>query len=88
MKCADVYLFICGNLDQDINSPRCREIRRHLEGCPDCTAYLESLKKTVVLYRSFPAPRLPRRVHLRLVKAIKSLKRGGSASAGRRRPGR
>lgn len=73
MKCPDVYLFICDNLDQDINSPRCREIRKHLEGCTDCSAYLESLKKTVVLYRSFPAPHLPRRVHTQLVKAINSL---------------
>lgn len=70
MKCTEVYLFICDNLDQDIHSPRCRLILKHLESCTDCSAYLASLKKTVVLYKSMPAPRLPRRVHARLAKAI------------------
>jgi anti-sigma factor RsiW len=85
MRCTDVYLFICDNLDQDIDSPRCREIRKHLEGCPDCSAYLASLKQTVVLYRAVPAPHMPRRVHARLVKAINSLNTAGGGTPKRRR---
>jgi anti-sigma factor RsiW len=85
MKCTDVYLFLCDNLDEDIHSPRCREIRRHLEECVDCSAYLASLKKTVVLYRTFPVPRLPRRLHARLLKAINSLPRPAETTPQRRR---
>jgi anti-sigma factor RsiW len=88
MKCTDVYLFLCDNLDEDIRSPRCREIRKHLEVCTDCSAYLASLKKTVVLYQTFPAPHLSRRVHARLVKAINSLPRPAGTTPRRRRSSR
>jgi hypothetical protein len=53
-----IFRHICENLDQDFDSPACREIRRHVEGCGDCVAYLDSLKTTVALYREYPAPGL------------------------------
>jgi anti-sigma factor RsiW len=71
MKCSDVYRHICDNLDQRLGTRRCREIRRHLGACPDCRAYLESLKATVVLYRSLPAPPLPKGAHDRLIRALR-----------------
>lgn len=61
--CKHTYRFICENLDQDTNSPQCRAIRKHLERCPECRTYLQSLKKTVKMYRLLPAPRVPRQVH-------------------------
>jgi len=80
MKCRDVYLHICENLDQGADSPRCRQIRRHLEACSDCASYLDSLKKTVDLYRALPDPRIPRGAHLRLFKIIKTINRGETSS--------
>ncbi|HTY01180.1 MAG TPA: zf-HC2 domain-containing protein [Bacteroidota bacterium] len=72
MRCIDAYRFICDNLDQSVDSPECREIRRHIEGCPDCQSYLDSLKKTVVLYRAeTSAKSVPPAVHRRLMKIIK-----------------
>jgi anti-sigma factor RsiW len=70
MKCKDAYLHICENLDEDIDSPRCREIRAHLTECPDCQAFLTTLKKTVVFYRAMPQPKMPRGVHGRLIHAL------------------
>jgi anti-sigma factor RsiW len=70
MKCKQVYLHICDNLDAQMNSPKCREIRRHLATCPDCSALLDSVKKTVSLYRSTPEPDVPSSAHKRLVKTI------------------
>jgi anti-sigma factor RsiW len=70
MKCKDAYLHICDNLDEQIDSPRCREIRAHLAVCPDCHAFLTSLKKTVKLYKALPAPRLPRGIHSRLLHTL------------------
>ncbi len=75
MKCSEVYLHICDNLDEEINSPRCREIRDHLEACPDCQAYLTSLKKTIVLYKSLPVPRVSREAHRALLATIKEISR-------------
>jgi hypothetical protein len=72
MKCTDVYLHICDNLDQRLGTRRCREIRMHLRVCRNCSAYLTSLKRTVVLYQSVPSPRLPREAHDRLIRALKA----------------
>jgi anti-sigma factor RsiW len=70
MKCKEVYLHICDNLDEQIDSPRCREIRAHLGICPDCQSFLATLKKTVGLYRTMPQPKLPRGAHGRLLHAL------------------
>jgi len=70
MTCKKTYRFICDNLDEHLNSPRCRQIKRHLEGCPDCRAYLDSIKKTVTLYKIDTPPHLPTSAHRRLMRAI------------------
>lgn len=57
--CAHVFRHICENLDADLNSPQCREIKQHIESCSNCTALLDSLKKTVSLYRTLPIPTIP-----------------------------
>lgn len=72
MKCSDVFRHICDNLDSELGTKRCREIRRHLKACPDCRAYLASLKSTVTLYRSLPAPPLSRAAHDRLLRALEA----------------
>ena len=70
MKCADVYRFICDNLDESIHSARCRAIRQHINCCPSCKSYLDSVKKTVKLYRTAPAPHIPRAAHRSLMKTL------------------
>ncbi len=57
VRCAEVVQHLCGDLDEKIDSPSCRALKKHLEECPDCTAYLDSLKKTITLYRRYPEPR-------------------------------
>jgi hypothetical protein len=71
--CKKVFQHICENLDADLNSPRCREIRAHLDGCENCSAYLDSLKKTVYLYRQYPEPEIPHKTHKELLAAISLL---------------
>ncbi len=46
-------LEICEEVDHDLTSLTCRKLREHLENCPDCAAYYDSLKKTIVLYRNY-----------------------------------
>lgn len=70
MNCKKVYTYICEHLDENMNSPRCRAIKRHLDGCPDCQAYLDSVKKVVSLYRMVPTPEVPSAVHKKLIKTI------------------
>ena len=85
MNCKETYLHICDNLGADPNSAQCRRVLKHLESCPDCTALLDSLRKTVNLYRSSPSPKIPAAVHKRLFKTI-DLEWGSKPK--RRRPSR
>jgi predicted anti-sigma-YlaC factor YlaD len=70
-KCRDVFRYVCDNLDQESDSPECAAIRRHMEGCEDCRAYLASLKQTIAIYRAaVPASAVPEDVHGRLMRAL------------------
>lgn len=70
MNCKQVYLYICDNLDADLNSRRCRLIRKHIDSCPDCSAYLASMKQTIALYRMAPVPKLSSSLHRQVMRAI------------------
>ena len=56
--CSDVLRFICDNLDENLNSPHCVEIKEHLSACTQCAAYLKSMKDTVQFYRLYPIPEI------------------------------
>ena len=71
ISCEKMYTHICDNLDQDINSPQCREIKRHLEACPNCVAYLDGLKKTITLYREYPMPKAPKKIRRQIISKLK-----------------
>ena len=86
--CKKVYQHICESLDEGLDTPRCRAIKRHIQSCPNCQTYMASLKKTIRLYRSMPVARTPRATHTRLVAVLEAeMKRqAGQPPARRRRP--
>ena len=71
IKCREVFSYICDNLDERLDSPQCRELRSHLTRCPNCLAYLDSLKKTVGLYRRYSHPRLSGKARRELHRNLK-----------------
>jgi hypothetical protein len=71
VHCHDVLNHICEELDTKLTSAKCRELKRHLEHCANCTAYLDSLRKTISLYASTPNPRLPRNANKKLLAVLK-----------------
>ena len=71
VRCHDVPGHICEELDTKLTSAKCLVLKRHLENCPNCMAYLDSLRKTITLYTSTPNPRLPRKVHKQLFAVLK-----------------
>ena len=52
ISCTDVLHFICEQFGEDDDSARCLEVKRHLENCPDCTHYCNSLETMIGLYRA------------------------------------
>lgn len=70
-SCREVAAHLQLQLDSNLRTRACREILRHLEGCPNCTAYLDSLKKTILLYKKYPDPRVPKRMRQKLLAILK-----------------
>lgn len=45
----EVHKKICDFMGEDLNTPVCKEVAEHLESCPNCKVYLDTVKKTVTL---------------------------------------
>ncbi len=57
-------------LDGEASSEVCAEIERHLRTCEDCRVVVDTLRKTVTLYRELPQPVLPAVARRRLYKTL------------------
>ncbi len=69
--CTRMIQRICADLDEDITSPLCTEIKLHLQKCPKCCAYVDSIKKTVYFYKNLIDEDVPCGVDYRLWKVLK-----------------
>ena len=65
-NCREVSRQLEERLDTELPKNALREVRNHLRHCSNCTAYLDSLKKTVLLYQCCPDPRKPARMRQKL----------------------
>ncbi len=57
---------LCTSLGEDIASPVCRELQAHLEECPDCALQIDTVRRTVEIYRAVPGEKVPGEVQQRL----------------------
>lgn len=71
VHCSDVLDHICEELDTKLSSAQCREIKRHLQKCANCTAYLDSMRKTIKLYASSPVPHVTQKARKQLFAVLK-----------------
>ncbi len=55
VTCKEVMAHICDNLGEELNSPRCIAIKEHLENCPTCGNYMNSINSTIHLYKDYNA---------------------------------
>ncbi len=46
-------LKICDELGEDMDSPACQALREYIQKCPNCEAFVDSVKKTIKLYRIY-----------------------------------
>jgi len=47
--CKEMFALLSEYLDEELEPAQCDEIRKHLNDCPPCIEFLESLKRTVSL---------------------------------------
>ncbi|MBM4170042.1 MAG: hypothetical protein FJ215_12930 [Ignavibacteria bacterium] len=70
LHCVDVLKHVCGDNDIYNDTPLCREIRKHLDHCPGCTNFLQSMNKTIELYQHYH-PNVPADLHAKVVEALR-----------------
>ena len=66
LSCAEVYTHLCDNLDSKLETEACRKIKEHIAECEHCSALLDSMKKTVFLYKKYPTPKLSKKAKAEL----------------------
>ena len=52
MSCREILDSLSEYIDAELDPSLCEEIESHMEGCSPCVAFLNTLKKTVVLYKN------------------------------------
>ena len=65
------FLRLCDYLGEDLDSDVCREVREHVDACPECKLYFDSIRQMVNLYRenehTLQAPKDCRQKIIRLI---------------------
>ena len=68
----DVYKQICDFMGEDLDAPACQEVADHLESCPNCKVYLDTVKKTVTICQEVEQEKeMPEDVKNRLFHVLK-----------------
>ncbi len=57
--CKQIFALLSQYLDAELPPETCEEVAAHLSGCPPCIEFLESLKKTMELCRSYRPGEMP-----------------------------
>lgn len=80
INCQELLDSLADYLDADAQTELCRSIQSHLEACHDCQVYVDTVKKTIVLYHSDAQLQVPVRVSRSLEDAMKRAYEEGGIS--------
>ena len=64
--CHDLLKTLSDYVDGELDPSLCQEIEKHMAECERCHIVIDTLRKTVELYRTMPTPPLPEGVRERL----------------------
>ncbi len=68
--CRELLGDLSAFLDGEASAEICAEIRRHMADCPKCRIVVDTLRKTVTLYRALPEPEIPDAARERLYRTL------------------
>ena len=66
MECREMLGALSDYVDGELEDRLCAEIEAHMQHCPDCQLMVDTLRKTVILYRTHGQAELPVDVQERL----------------------
>ncbi len=58
-ECHEIFARLSEYIDGELDPDICAQLETHMDDCPPCEAFLESLRRTVSLTRELPAQELP-----------------------------
>jgi anti-sigma factor RsiW len=70
LRCKERLAVLSDYLDGELDEALCTEIETHLAGCDDCRVLVDTLRKTIVLYREYGHEALPAETRVRLFKVL------------------
>ncbi len=70
MDCNEVLDQLSDFLDEGARADLCRAIEQHLVQCKDCRFYVDSVKKTIVLYQADSGVEVPISISTQLQQAL------------------
>ncbi len=69
--CQDLKAQLSDYIDGDLDEGLCKELERHLAGCENCRIVVDTLRKTILLYRDYDTVSMPAGAHERLIHALR-----------------
>ena len=69
ITCKEVSDHIFESLGEELDSPRCIAIKKHLNSCPNCQNYFTSIEKTIDFYKKYNLE-LPKDSHNKLINLL------------------
>jgi RNA polymerase sigma-70 factor (ECF subfamily) len=74
-RCRELFERLSEYLDGELESGICAETETHLEDCPPCRDFLESLRRTVGILNRLPAEPVPDEIRRRIRDSVESFRR-------------
>ena len=68
--CSELFGQLSDYIDGDLEAAVCAELEAHLAACPDCRVMVDTVRKTIYLYRSEAPQELPPDVEERLYRVL------------------
>jgi len=69
-KCRDFLGQLSDYIDGELEEELCAQIEQHIAGCDNCRIMIDTLRKTIILYKTQPQANVPDRVHEALIKVL------------------
>lgn len=70
IRCRELLGSLSDYVDGELEETLCREIEAHMAECENCRIVVDTLRKTISLYRILPSEPLPAAVEQRLFKRL------------------
>lgn len=66
MNCQEILEKLSDYIDGELDPKLCQDLEKHMEDCYPCLIFVNTFKKTLILYKFTCCEPLPKEVHLRL----------------------